>query len=212
LSATAFANNWLLYLPAILQNDQGGTDPDPDPPVILGEMNDTGIVTGVGVEGVCTAGEDCKYGRDVTDNSSSDGHAGFSFNTITSGDDTCVQDNVTGLVWSLDKGGGVTWGEEVDGLITTANTDQLCGKTGWRLPTVNELIGIVDYHEPSGPTIEATFFNDITSTFYWTSTDVEPDKEKKWVVNFSTGGTDTVSKADVDGKSVLLVFDNTTDT
>lgn len=33
----------------------------------------------------------------------------------------------------------------VSNLIATANADSLCGFTDWRLPTVNELLGIVDF-------------------------------------------------------------------
>ena len=62
------------------------------------------------------AGQDAVYGRDVSHNNNSDGHAGFSFTkldgngqalaaTATSWD--CVQDNVTGLTWEVktDDGG-----------------------------------------------------------------------------------------------------------
>jgi hypothetical protein len=111
LSATAFANDWLLYLPAILQGKQEVVVPDP--PVALGEMNDTGIVTGVGVEGVCTAGEDCNYGRDASSdtNADDDGYKGFSFTKLNSAGQvttdaswSCVLDNVTGLIWEVKSG------------------------------------------------------------------------------------------------------------
>ncbi|MGB5685682.1 MAG: hypothetical protein WBM35_07720, partial [Candidatus Electrothrix sp.] len=100
LSATAFANNWLLYLPAIIAGSGGSTEPPvttesnkwllflpailagsqggTEPPVVVtGALNDTGIVGGS--TGTCDASskEDCNYGRDKTDNDSSDGHAGF---------------------------------------------------------------------------------------------------------------------------------------
>ena len=62
------------------------------------------------------AGQDGHFGRDVTDNDNSDGHAGFSFTKISSTGATlpasattwsCVQDNVTGLMWEVktDDGG-----------------------------------------------------------------------------------------------------------
>ena len=72
-------------------------------------------------------GQDAQFGRDVTDNDDSDGHAGFSFTKIcnsgeaagegncpadpTLGPDTdewaCTRDNVTGLMWEVktDDGG-----------------------------------------------------------------------------------------------------------
>lgn len=67
------------------------------------------------------AGQDAVYGRDVTDNDDSDGHAGFSFTKLDSngaaladqGQDYateqwhCVLDNVTGRMWEVktDDGG-----------------------------------------------------------------------------------------------------------
>ena len=61
-------------------------------------------------------GQDAQYGRDVTDNDDSDGHAGFSFTKISSTGQalaasatswSCVKDNVTGLIWEVktDDGG-----------------------------------------------------------------------------------------------------------
>jgi len=61
-------------------------------------------------------GQDAEYGRDVTHNDDSDGHAGFSFTKLDeNGDDlpasattwSCVRDNVTGLIWEVktDDGG-----------------------------------------------------------------------------------------------------------
>jgi hypothetical protein len=205
LSATAFANDWLLYLPAILQNDQGGTDPDPDPPVILGEMNDTGIVTGVGENGACIAGEDCNYGRDVTDNSSSDGHAGFVFSQIN-GIDTCVLDNVTGLAWEVktdddgtgDKDNTYTWEEAktyVEGFTGCGDTYTSC-----RLPTVNELLSIVSYGASAAPMIDTTFFPNTFSGTYLTGTETANASSTAstdiWGVDFESGITDSAAGKD----------------
>jgi hypothetical protein len=61
-------------------------------------------------------GQDAQYGRDVTHNDDSDGHAGFSFTKISNSgqplpasaalgsgpnDWACTRDNVTGLVWEV---------------------------------------------------------------------------------------------------------------
>lgn len=61
-------------------------------------------------------GQDAEYGRDVTHNDPSDGHAGFSFTKLDANGNalpasasawSCVQDNVTGRVWEVktDDGG-----------------------------------------------------------------------------------------------------------
>jgi hypothetical protein len=88
-----------------------------------GPLNDTGIVTcgdASNNELPCPVadypGQDAEYGRDVTHNDPSDGHAGFSFTKLdANGNDLpasatdwfCVRDNVTGLIWEVkaDDGG-----------------------------------------------------------------------------------------------------------
>lgn len=86
--------------------------------VILGDigLNDTGltkfsdgVVSNLSFEPVSHPGQDASYGRDVNQAGNNDhGHAGFSFTKIdfngnplpaTSENWSCVQDNVTGLVW-----------------------------------------------------------------------------------------------------------------
>lgn len=58
-------------------------------------------------------GQDGHYGRDVTHNNNSDGHAGFSFTKISSSGTilpasatewACVKDNVTNLTWEVKQG------------------------------------------------------------------------------------------------------------
>lgn len=81
------------------------------------ELNDTGITKcGNASSNTETCPEsnydkqDAEYGRDVTNNDSRDGHAGFSYTKINmAGDEldadaeiwACVQDNVTGLMWEV---------------------------------------------------------------------------------------------------------------
>lgn len=71
---------------------------------------------GVDTDGdIVPAGQDALYGRDVTHNDNSDGHAGFSYTQLDSNGDplatkstdyattpwSCVKDNVTGLLWEV---------------------------------------------------------------------------------------------------------------
>ncbi|MCI5192573.1 MAG: DUF1566 domain-containing protein [Candidatus Electrothrix sp. AU1_5] len=224
LSATAFANNWLLYLPAIisgknnnvdskkdsdqwllflpaiLAGSQRGTEPEP-PVEVTGALNDTGIVEGNSGTCVAGSGEDCNYGRDTDPetNSNNDGHAGFSFTKLNSTGNaldataeswSCVQDNVTGLVWSPDQGTAVNW-TGTDVLVNTTNADQLCGKTNWRLPEVEEMLGIISYDVASytvGKTIDTTYFDDTQvgtaadkAAWYWTATATD---SSQWGVTF----------------------------
>ena len=87
-------------------------------------LNDTGIDWGGNYQSDnnsdCSsnidAPQDCHQGRDATHNDDSDGHAGFSFTKLDSignplaasaAEWSCVQDNVTGLIWEVktDDGG-----------------------------------------------------------------------------------------------------------
>lgn len=100
-------------------------------------LNDTGTVTcsdGVNSDVSCPAsgfpGQDAEYGRDVTHNDDSDGHAGFSFTKLDVNGNllppsatqwSCVKDNVTGLIWEVktDNGGM----QDKDNTYTWYNTD-----------------------------------------------------------------------------------------
>ena len=93
------------------------------PPLPSGALNDTGI-DWCANEGQnflpCNRvplypGQDAHYGRDVTDDDDSDGHAGFSFTKLgidgdvlpaSATDWSCVRDNVTGLVWEVKSNDG----------------------------------------------------------------------------------------------------------
>ncbi|MFW5443867.1 MAG: DUF1566 domain-containing protein [Methylococcaceae bacterium] len=105
------------------------------PPTSTVKLNDTGITTcsdatnnGLPCPVAGFPGQDGEYGRDVTHNDDSDGHAGFSY-TKLDGDGNplpasatawdCVKDNVTGLIWEVktddgglrDKDNRYTWYE-----------------------------------------------------------------------------------------------------
>ena len=221
LSVTASANNWLLYLPAILAGSGGGTSQPPvttesnkwllflpailggsqsQPPVVTASsFNDTGIITTVG----STGEEDADHGRDAdaATNSDTDGHAGFSFTQVNS---TCVLDNVTGLAWEVktddagvgDKDNTYDWAE------ATAYAEGFVGCGGsytCRLPTVKELFGIVSYNSSSAP-IDSTFFPNNVVNAYWTSTPFANaagvDPVNAWVMNFAVPYVDNNAVGD----------------
>ncbi|CAK8714126.1 hypothetical protein GKODMF_05725 [Candidatus Electrothrix gigas] len=140
LAATAFANNWLLYLPAILSGSGGGNEPapkkdsdqwllflpailagsqrgtEPEPPVgVTGALNDTGIVEGNSGTCVAGSGEDCNYGRDTDPetNSNNDGHAGFSFVKLNS-DGKALAASATSWACVQDNVTGLVWEVKTD--------------------------------------------------------------------------------------------------
>jgi Protein of unknown function (DUF1566) len=101
-------------------------------------------------------------------------------------DGDTVLDRRTGLQWSRDN---------VPGLRMNWNSAQeackalkLGGHSDWRLPTIRELLTIVDYerHEPA---IDTDAFK-CESTYYWTSTPVASSPGGyAWDVFFGSGGT-----------------------
>ena len=70
---------------------------------------------------------------------------------------------------------------------TTYCTDlTLGGYTDWRLPTSTELEGIV-YYGNVNPAIDTTYFNNVSSRYYWSSTTDEDYKYFAWIVHFHNG-------------------------
>ncbi len=87
--------------------------------------------------------------------------------------------------------------------IAAANQQSYCGASNWRLPTVQELNGLV-YRGRTAPTIEVNYFpNNPPGQFpYWTSTTdasssvMSPPFTRAWAVWFNGGGTARPDKFD----------------
>jgi hypothetical protein len=104
--------------------------------------------------------------------------------------DDVVLDKETGLIWPRDAsraGAPVSWLDA----NTTVRTFQLATRTGWRLPTVEELSSLVDTRRsnpalPTGhPFVSVQFAP--ADPVYWTSTDHENPDGSAWFVNFGSG-------------------------
>jgi PKD repeat protein len=75
------------------------------------------------------------------------------------------------------------------GFKNAVNTAGLCGGTDWRLPTADELQGIVDYGVAyPGPTIDATWFPNTQGDWFWSSSPYVGNADVAWVVYFNSGG------------------------
>jgi len=81
-------------------------------------------------------------------------------------------DNKTGLKWSKENFGPISWEAAMESL-----------PEGWRLPTIDELLSIVDdaKHDP------ATELADMLSSGYWSSTTYTYDADYAWLVGFYSG-------------------------
>ncbi|WP_019866484.1 Lcl C-terminal domain-containing protein [Methylovulum miyakonense] len=90
--------------------------------------------------------------------------------------------------------------------IKAVNASKLCGKTDWRLPTVEELLSLTDYSR--NPTINPVYFPNTKPYWYVSSTigPVDSGKPKKglWGV-YSTSGYVNDDIADPYGLRIRLV-------
>lgn len=117
----------------ISPTDSSAADPKNEssnlPVTSTGRLNDTGMIWGAnypsgvatGCVGETIQAQDCSHGRDVDFNDDRDGSAGFSFTKLNEEGQplsleasawSCIQDNVTGLIWETKQGGNGIPGDE----------------------------------------------------------------------------------------------------
>lgn len=103
-----------------------------------------------------------------------------------------VLDGKTKLTWQLfpSTTTSFTWGSSA----TAGTAQSYCASLsanggGWRLPTLNELLTLVDYSQDGGatPMIDQVYFPLQPSTMYWTATPVASSPGYAWLVDFKTG-------------------------
>lgn len=94
-------------------------------------------------------------------------------------DDQSVRDTLTKLVWQRQASAAAT---------TWADAKTYCANAGLRLPTVKELLSIVDLKVASpGPTIDQKAFPNTPATGFWTSSPSAGATGGAWYVYFSSG-------------------------
>ncbi|HCL56640.1 MAG TPA: hypothetical protein DHW82_06485 [Spirochaetia bacterium] len=104
-------------------------------------------------------------------------------NFSDNGDGT-VTDNVTRLVWKKNTETGIYTNAAA---VTVCDNLDFAGRTGWRLPSVNELTTIVSF-EKYNPSIDTAYFLDTqTGAPYWTSNIYQADVSKAYYVLFQKG-------------------------
>lgn len=99
------------------------------------------------------------------------------------GEPVAVYDRTTGLTWSRGNVGGKRL-EHAAAAKACADLT-LAGRSDWRLPTIQELLSIVDYSK-HGPAIDVGVF-DCESAWYWTSTPCAWAAGAAWIVYFVDG-------------------------
>jgi hypothetical protein len=124
----------------------------------------------------------------------------------------CTKDNKTGLIWEIKTtdGGLRDWGKyytnytpdydpkklyedetNASGFALDVNTQGLCGASDWRLPTKDELLGIVK--KGNSPVIDTTYFPN-TQNMFWSSSLSAGVSNFAWLVSFYYGGSDSGDK------------------
>jgi hypothetical protein len=74
--------------------------------------------------------------------------------------------------------------------LTWTNANSYCKGLGgtWRLPTIKELLTLVDNTLATGPLIDTSAFPSTPSTWFWSSTPVAGfTTTQAWLVNFANG-------------------------
>jgi hypothetical protein len=96
---------------------------------------------------------------------------------------TQVLDRETGLIWTANMVRPICKWKKARNVAATCNVGSA---TDWRLPTVKELISIVDYGRED-PAIDADFFR-CEFNWYWSASPCawSPDSEA-WIVGFYYG-------------------------
>lgn len=96
----------------------------------------------------------------------------------TDGTGVWVKDNLTGLVWKK---------SEEPGTFAWAAAKTQC-VSPWRLPTVGELLSLVDDTRTATPAVDATFFPGASNGKLWSSSpEAASLGAKAWNVDFDTG-------------------------
>lgn len=81
------------------------------------------------------------------------------------------------------------------GYVNSLNTAMLCGFNDWRIPTVNELHGLVDYGRgdpifANNLLIDTNWLPNTVNTWYWTSNRYVGSSYNAWAVSFYEGQVD----------------------
>jgi len=105
-----------------------------------------------------------------------------------------VLDKETGLVWEQSPDTTTrTW----TSAIAYCYNKIIGGRKGWRLPTVEELVSLVDPSRtnPALPSGYESYFSSVQSVYYWSSTTYAADTSDAWGVAFSIGYVGTHAKS-----------------
>ena len=123
----------------------------------------------------------------------------FSTPHFTDNGNGSVTDNFTGLIWQkVQATSTMTWEEA----LAYSKTVTLAGKSDWRLPNIKELQSLND-PKLTNPSFNKTYFPNIVSGNFWSSTSLYLTMAKAWDLNVDYGIVSQVDKTTKE--NVLLV-------
>lgn len=108
---------------------------------------------------------------------------------FTDNGDGTVTDNETNLVWQQGEGEVMNW----KAAIIHCEGLSLVGMNDWRLPNKRELFSLVDGSR-FNPSIDITYFPNVYSENYCSSTTRSSNTSYGWCVSFLDGGVHINSK------------------
>lgn len=111
--------------------------------------------------------------------------------TVAASREETTADPVLQLEWS---GTVSTERFSLDEATEIATAHRGAGHSDWRLPTIKELLSIVDYtrHEPA---IDSAIFPNTKSSYYWSSSPFSANPDYAWIVNFDSGEASWVPRS-----------------
>jgi len=96
-----------------------------------------------------------------------------------------ITDDRTGLMWEQHPTEQrYTWEDATRIRINDLNAARLGGHDDWRLPTIQELVSLVDYAR-CRPAVDPVFVT--VAGLYWSATTSATDPTDAWFVSFSFG-------------------------
>jgi hypothetical protein len=97
-----------------------------------------------------------------------------------------ITDERTGLMWEQHPSSQrYTWKQATNSRIADLNAVQLGGHADWRLPTIQELVSLVDYTRVN-PAIDP-IFGQTAADGYWSATTYATGPDFAWYVGFNDG-------------------------
>jgi hypothetical protein len=99
-----------------------------------------------------------------------------------------------GAVGNANGGVCTASGCDTEKFVAAVNLEATCGFSDWRLPTADELGGIVDAGAAAAPTIRPQFANQAASA-YWSASPKAGDSAGAWAVDFNSGAIGALAKS-----------------